>query len=75
MKITIDTANDSKEELRKLISMLQSIVGEKPADIFTEPAPSEGIFNMFGEQSDAIPKEQKENADDVVEETFKLVEY
>jgi len=70
MKITIDTANDTKEELRKLISLLQSIVGEeKPADIFSEPesVPSDGIFNMFGEQ-ETTPEE-------TAEESFKLEEY
>lgn len=47
MQITIDTANDSHESIRKAIEMLQSIIGEKafinspeakPVDIFGAPA-------------------------------------
>ena len=71
MKITIDTANDSKEELRKLITLLQSLVEEKPKDVFSESesTPSDGMFNMFGDQPD-------NSTDDGSEETtFKIEEY
>lgn len=51
MKITLDTRED-KEEIRKVIRLLQQIVGEHHSSV--EPSPSTsspGIFNMFGDNS------------------------
>jgi len=49
MKITIDTSQDSHNDIRKAIRMLQSIVGEGPVysnspsrNIFDDPSPSLG---------------------------------
>lgn len=51
MKITIDTQTDSKEEIRKAISLLMGLVGghevftnepEKPSGIFDSPDPTIG---------------------------------
>lgn len=49
MKITIDTSQDSHNEIRKAIKMLQSIVGEGPVysnspsrNIFDDPSPGLG---------------------------------
>lgn len=67
MRITIDTKDDSTDDIRKVISLLQNMIrhsessGSAPSrDIFEDdspglpgasessPAPSEGLFNMFG---------------------------
>ncbi|MBW3004411.1 hypothetical protein KY310_01095 [Candidatus Woesearchaeota archaeon] len=49
MKITIDTSQDSHNDIRKAIRMLQSIVGEGPVysnspsrNIFDDPSPGLG---------------------------------
>ena len=58
MKITIDTKEDSHEELRKIIKMLSSLVGEKEvmsnqSDIFndndSDKEENTGMFNMFSQ--------------------------
>jgi len=60
MKITIDTKEDSHEEIKKIISMLSSLVESEEVmanqNIFegssdnkkTENTSTAGIFNMFG---------------------------
>ncbi|MBI2130790.1 hypothetical protein HYU10_03400 [Candidatus Woesearchaeota archaeon] len=49
MQITIDTANDSHENIRKAIKMLQSIVGEGAVSNIDEAAESEkGGSDLFG---------------------------
>ncbi len=62
MKITIDTKEDSAEEIKKLIKMLSSLIGEeyKSEDENKEiPEISEGVFNMF----DSPSEEKKEEED------------
>jgi len=62
MKITIDTKEDSAEEIKKLIKMLSSLIGEeyKSRDENKEvPEVSEGTFNMF----DSSAEEKKEEED------------
>ena len=69
MKITIDTKEDSAEEIKKLIKMLSSLIGEeyKSGDENKEiPEVSEGVFNMF----DSPAEEKKE--DDKEEKPFEL---
>ena len=53
MKITIDTKEDSKEEIQKVIHLLSNLVKEDTvsnADIFTSERKSEdsAFANMFG---------------------------
>ena len=66
MKITIDTKEDSHEEIKKVISMLSALVGEKSftnsRDIFsdssspTSSSESTNAFaNMFGGDSSSNP--------------------
>jgi hypothetical protein len=70
MKITIDTKEDSKEEIRKAISFLSSLSDgavytniEKPShqkDIFSDdssPSVGGGIFSMFGDASSSASPE------------------
>ena len=59
MKITIDTKEDSHEEIRRAIKMLSSLVGDKEImsnqDIFEDSSPEVG-GNVFGNMfSDASP--------------------
>lgn len=77
MKITIDTKEDSHSEIRKIISMLQALVGGTEEvysnrDIFSEPGPevtpstsepSGGVFgNLFSDDEKTVA-EETETAD------------
>ena len=73
MKLTIDTKEDSHEDLRKVISMLQNIVGDsqeiftnQPGMLPSQAQESSPIANIFGDisassiaqnSSDAAPAE------------------
>jgi hypothetical protein len=87
MKLTIDTKEDSREDIRKVISMLQHLVGESPAsnqpNIFDDPAsfggseqatPANAFVNMFGSNE---PKEEpmKEKKKDPTEEIAEIIPY
>lgn len=52
MKITIDTKEDSHEEIKKIIKMLSSLVGEEDftnqGNIFENQSSDLGNQNMFG---------------------------
>ena len=67
MKITIDTKEDSAEELKRLIKMLSIIVGEdyeikhKSEEI---PEVTEGTFNMFNDSKTEESKEQEKKQGD-----------
>ena len=70
MKITIDTKEDSHEEIKKIIKMLSSLVGEEfrtnQPNIFEsadQPAPSGGVFGSLFDQK----KEDKEDIPEVEE--------
>lgn len=78
MKITIDTKEDSSEDIRKVIAMLNSFVGEhsdvKPMDLFgsaeepsTEPSESGSLFNLFENKEDG---DEEESPDKI-----KIIEY
>ena len=63
MKITIDTREDSHEEIKKLIRMLSSLIGEEvksnsPSNIFedsSDDTAGNALANMFGD--DNTPKD------------------
>jgi len=62
MKITIDTKEDSAEEIKKLIKMLSSLIGEeyRLVDENKEvPEVSEGTFNMFDSSAEEEKEEDK----------------
>jgi len=71
MKITIDTREESVEDMKKLIRMLQNIVESRTPSSTLLPSGGEGpgaedsggLFNMFGEDSSA--KNESEEKDDV----------
>ncbi len=59
MKISLDTKEDSHEEIRKVINMLQNLVGDSQEVFTNQPAVSETISpiaNIFGDVS-AQPQE------------------
>ncbi|MEA3429892.1 MAG: hypothetical protein U9R08_01330 [Nanoarchaeota archaeon] len=76
MKISIDTKEDSSDDIKRLISMLQSFVEHKHHsssdfnDVFNNTPSSEektekpgGIFNMFGSTptTPALPEPEKKS--------------
>ncbi len=75
MKITIDTKEDSHEEIRKIIRMLSSLVGERETfsnqpNIFEDSSedkeePETNAFaNMFGSEPSKLSEENKESTED-----------
>ncbi len=75
MKITIDTKEDSHSEIKKMISMLQALVGSTEEtysnrDIFSDPSPevtpstpepSSGVFgNLFSDDEKTVAEETTE---------------
>ena len=69
VKITVDTKEDSHEEIKKVIKMLSAFVGESPLtnqpNIFEESSPAipetnepaNAFANMFGGESQQPPQE------------------
>ena len=57
MKIEIDTSRDSKEEIRKAIKLLTSLIEESQSREFTGEAPAG--FAMFDQPAE--PKEEKKD--------------
>ncbi len=82
VEIHIDTKKDSREEIKKIIEYLKSIVGDSSSygdssgsseDYNTE----EGIFNIFGDSSsedkDDVDKDEEESEE--YDEPVGLVRY
>jgi len=80
MKITIDTKEDSHQEIRKIIRMLSSLVGEQEVfsnskDAFSDNEDNEdtassgstGMFNMFGSSTEKKSEDvnEEEKKEDV----------
>ena len=60
MKITIDTKEDSPEEIRKLIRMLSAMIGDSDyGSQRAPPASGEGLFNMFGDPAASTSEQQQ----------------
>jgi hypothetical protein len=76
MKITIDTKEESKEEIKKLISFLQKLVDEDSYSSSSSPEPAAGAFNMFSdndsEGSSSYTNIFGENKPEEKEETFNV---
>jgi len=58
MKITIDTKEDSAEDIKKVIKMLSSLIGEDKKED-EAPEVSEGVFNMFDSSAEEKQEEEK----------------
>ncbi|MEK6837222.1 MAG: hypothetical protein AABX69_01100 [Nanoarchaeota archaeon] len=60
MKISIDTKEDSPEEIRKLIRMLSALIGESSGyGEKTAAASGEGLFDMFGDPAASTSEQQQ----------------
>ncbi|MBI2580359.1 hypothetical protein HYV85_00975 [Candidatus Woesearchaeota archaeon] len=60
MKISIDTKEDSPEEIRKLIRMLLALVGDSSGyEEKASPATGEGLFDMFGDPAASTSEQQQ----------------
>ena len=75
MKITIDTKEDSHTEIRKIIRMLSSLVGEKEvmsnqSDMFSsddsDKEESTGMFNMFSQDKLETASESETTDSDTI---------
>ena len=67
MKLTIDTKEDSHQDIKKIIKMLQHLVGEgshsnisNQGNIFDDPSPS--LSNSYEEPPSSEPETQPTNA-------------
>ena len=68
MKITIDTKEDSKEEIKKVIAMLQAMVDGQvrvaPVDIFgdssSSPSSSPSKMDIFSDPAQSQPSQSNE---------------
>ena len=77
MKITIDTKEDSHNEIRKIIKMLSSLVGEKEvmsnqSDIFSDDnseQQSTDMFNMFNQDKSETKTDEEKTDEDKKEDT------
>ncbi len=60
MKISIDTKEDSPEEIRKLIRMLLALVGDSSGyGEKSAPSTGEGLFDMFGDPQASTTEQQQ----------------
>lgn len=65
MKITIDTASDSEEDIRKVIALLSTLVDRsKQGDVFSAATPGVAPENVFGifENAPNAPRESPESS-------------
>ncbi len=72
MKITVDTKEDSRDDIRKVIKMLQHLVGEnaysnyEPSassrNIFDDPSPSLGSSSYPEQEPQSHPDSEPTNA-------------
>lgn len=80
VKIEIDTAKDSPDEIRKIISYLQSVVGGS-SDSSSPTESQDGIFNLFNNtQDDSSDESAQESPENDVKKTsddayIEIVEY
>jgi len=79
MKITIDTKEDSKDEIKKVISLLQNMLSESGTvhtNIFEDKTEqsSEGMFNIFNKTEPNTESIKSVNTEDLLNETGNIEE-
>lgn len=78
MRITVDTAHDSHEDIRKVIRMLQHLVGDSQEIFTNQPQTQETlaspIANIFGDASAATPATTSEPSQQTAEESSESTE-
>ncbi|MBI2541562.1 hypothetical protein HYV80_02540 [Candidatus Woesearchaeota archaeon] len=58
MRVTIDTSHDSHDDIKKVIKMLQHLVGDSQEVFTNEPAAAQSpIANIFGDENPGIAAE------------------
>ena len=71
MKISLDTKEDSHEEIKKVIKMLQNLVGDSQEIFTNEPQSSQEtavpFTNIFGDTSNTA--QQTSNTEQITKET------
>lgn len=80
MKITIDTKEDSHDEIKKVIKMLHHLVGDEKVysnkDVFEDSSPEVPTGNVFGnlfdDKNETAEPDVKEETED---ETPEVIEY
>ena len=78
MKITIDTKEDSHEEIRKVIRMLSSLIGEK--EVFSntpqidEQKTGDAFSALFNQQAQET-SEAQEDKKPILDEIPRITEY
>ncbi len=85
MKISIDTKEDTHEDIRKVIKMLQHLVGESSysntPNIFDDSVPSEtptatnAFINMFGDTAKEPKEEPMEGPKEEKEDIPQVIPY
>ena len=78
MKITIDTKEDSNEDIKKLIKMLSSLIGKEYKSEDKNkgvPEVSEGVFNMFDSSGETEEKKEEDEKEEKPFELNKIVTY
>jgi len=73
MIITINTKEDSREEIKRAIQMLMKLIEENSFSN-SDPAPvsSEGMFNIFG---DSAPQQTQEKKEDELPDRIEVYDY
>lgn len=72
MKITIDTKEDSEEEIKKAINLLSSLIGAVESSTLSsdpEPVVGEGIFGMFQDKKETHASEDSSEVEGMINET------
>ncbi len=62
MKITIDTKQDSKDEIRNAIRMLSSLIGHSNDRIYSNEPEQRPVQNIFESSSASVIPEQQASA-------------
>ena len=81
MQISVDTKHDSQEDIRKVIAMLQHLVGDKVVITNAPSAPSESpeqqsndMFANLFEDSSQSPPQEPSSAPQIVQPSEKKME-
>lgn len=71
MKITVDTSHDSHDDIRKVIKMLQHLVGDSQEVFTNQPESQEKspIANIFGDVSEQPTTTSSEITQETTQET------
>lgn len=70
MKIAIDTKEDSAEDIKKVIRMLQHLIGEHEDSMTNSPEVKEGLFSLFDS-----PQQQQEQDTTQQKDSFRVDEF